>query len=142
MKRRLLAPFLLAAAFVAGFAAPAAAEEKSLLAADGTLYGVRAGTAADLGLADGTLAPDDFLIEWTERHQDGVVRIGIVPNTVGRNVKRNLDLVFDEQSAQLLLLWKEELAPLSVLQLGVLRNGAWRTSVLLPNLGFAKAFNP
>jgi hypothetical protein len=143
VKRRLLAPFLLAAAaLLGGFATPAVAEEKSLLAADGTLYGVRAGTAADLGLADGELSPDDYLIEWTERHQDGSVRIGIVPSTVGRNVKRNLDLAFDEKSAQLLLLWKEELLPLSVLQLGVLRDGTWRTSVLLPNLGFAKAFNP
>ncbi|HEY6066484.1 MAG TPA: hypothetical protein VIY96_10025 [Thermoanaerobaculia bacterium] len=143
MKRRLLAPLLLAAAaLLAGFASPAAAEEKSLLAADGTLYEVRAGTAADLGIADGSLAPDDFLIEWTARHQDGSVRVGIVPNTVGHNVKRNLDLAFDESSSQLLLLWKEEVTPLSVLQLGVLRNGTWRTSVLLPNLGFAKAFNP
>jgi hypothetical protein len=131
------------AILVAGIAAaPAAAEEKSLLAADGTLYEVHAGLAADLGLSEGDVAPDDFLIEWTERHQDGSVRVGIVPTTVGRNVKRNLDLAFDERSGSLLLLWKEELPPLSVLQLGVLRDGEWKTSVLLPNLGFAKAYNP
>jgi hypothetical protein len=136
--RTLLATAALAVALVA----PASAEEKSLLAADGTLYEVRAGLAADLGLAEGDVAPDDYLIEWTERHQDGSIQVGVIPGTVGRNVKRNLDLAFDERSGSLLLLWKEELAPLSVLQLGVLRDGAWKTSVLLPNIGFARSFNP
>ncbi len=143
MKRRSPLTFLLAvAALAAGFAAPAAAEEKSLLAADGTLYEVRAGRAADLGVSEGGAVPDDFLIEWSERHQDGSVQIGIVPGTVGRNEKRNLDLAYDARTESLLLLWKEELTPLSVLQLGVLRNGGWRTSVLLPNIGFARSFNP
>ena len=134
--------FLFAAALALGLAVPAVAEEKSLLAVDGTLYEVRAGLAADLGSADGNVAPDDYLIEWTERRQDGSVRIGIVPGTATHTVKRNLDLAFDARTGSLLLLWKEELAPLSVLQLGVLREGTWRTSVLLPNIGFARSFNP
>lgn len=141
MKRLPTFALLFAATLVALLAAPAAAEEKTLLSADGTLYEVRAGLATDLGLS-GDVAPDDFLIEWTERHQDGSVQVGIVPGTVGRTVKRNLDLAFDERSRSLLLLWKEELTPLSVLQLGVLRDGEWKTSVLLPNIGFARAFNP
>jgi hypothetical protein len=142
MTRRLpLRSLLVAAAFVAGLSMPAAAEEKSLLAADGTLYEVQAGLAADLGLAEGS-APDDYVIEWTARRQDSSIHVGVVPGTQNTNVKRNLDLAFDEPSGSLLLLWKEELVPLSVLQLGVLRDGAWKTSVLLPNLGFSKAYNP
>jgi hypothetical protein len=70
------------------------------------------------------------------------VRLGIVPGTQSRNVKRNLDLAFDASSSSLLLLWKEELTPLNVLRIGVLRDGAWKTSILLPNLGFSKAYNP
>jgi hypothetical protein len=133
---------LFATALALALAAPALADEKSLLAADGTLYEVRSGLAADLGRADGNVAPDDYLIEWTERRQDGSVRIGIVPGTASYTVKRNLDLAYDERTASLLLLWKEELPPLSVLQLGVLREGSWKTSVLLPNIGFARSFNP
>lgn len=140
-RRPSLRSLLVAAAFVAGVAMPAAAEEKSLLTANGTLYEVHAGLAADLGLAEG-LAPDDYVIEWTAREQDGAIHVGVVPGTQNRNVKRNLDLAFDEPSGSLLLLWKEELAPVSVLQLGILRDGAWKTSVLLPNLGFSKAYNP
>ena len=138
---RRLAAFTVALGLFA-FAGPAAAEEKSLLSADGTLYQVHSGLAADLGLAGDGLEPDHYVIEWAARKQDGTVRLGIVPATQNRNVKRNLDLAFDEASQSLLLLWKEEVAPLNVLQLGVLREGAWTTSTLLPNLGFSKAFNP
>jgi hypothetical protein len=138
---RRLAAFAVALGLFA-FAGPAGAEEKSLLSADGTLYQVHSGLAADLGLAGDNLEPDHYVIEWAARKQDGTVRLGIVPETQNRNVKRNLDLAFDEASQSLLLLWKEEVAPLNVLQLGVLRDGAWTTSTLLPNLGFSKAFNP
>jgi hypothetical protein len=133
---------LVAAVLVAGLAVPAVAEEKSLLAADGTLYEVRAGLAADLGAIGESVAPEDYVIEWTERRQDSSVRVGIVPGTQSGSVKQNLDLAYDVSSGSLLLLWKEELTPLSFLQLGVLREGEWKTSVLLPNLGFSKAFNP
>jgi hypothetical protein len=143
VKLRLPIRILLAMAVLAALVAPAsAAEEKSLLAADGTLYEVRAGLAADLGLSPGEIAPDDFPIEWTARRQDGSVQMGIIPGSVSHTVKQNLDLAYDERSESLLLLWKEELSPVSVLSLGVLRNGAWKTSVLLPNVGFARSFNP
>lgn len=138
---RLLAALALALG-VSALASPAAAEEKSLLSADGTLYQVEAGLAADLGVAGADLEPDDYVIEWAARRQDGTVRVGIVPGTQNFNVKRNLDLAFDEASQSLLLLWKEEVTPLNVLQLGILRDGDWTTSTLLPNLGFSKAFNP
>lgn len=139
---RPLAAAFFAASMLAAFAAPSAAEEKSLLSADGTLYEVHAGLAADLGLAGDDVEPSDFVIEWAARRQDGTLRVGLVPGTGNRNVKRNLDLAFDEASQSLLLLWKEEVTPLNVLQLGILRDGAWTTSTLLPNLGFSKAFNP
>jgi hypothetical protein len=142
-RRSSLYRWLLAIAIGAAIAAPAAAvEEKSLLAADGTLYEVSAGTVVDLGISDGSLRPDDFVIEWASRRQDGTTRIGLVPGTENGNVKRNLDLAYDAESDSLLLLWKQDLTPVDVLQLGVFRDGAWKTSVLLPNIGFAKAFNP
>ena len=141
MKRLPIRLLLAAAILVAGIAAPAAAEEKSLLATDGTLYEVRAGRAADLGLAEG-IEPEDFVLEWTARHQDGSIQVGIVPGTVSRSLKGNLDLAYDERSQSLLLLWREEVTPLTVLQLGVFRSGEWKTSVLLPNVGLAKAYNP
>ena len=91
MTRRFsLRTLIAAAAFVAAVAMPAAAEEKSLLAADGTLFEIRAGTVVDLGVSDGSLRPDDYVIEWTSRDQDGSIRVGIVPETQNRNVKRNL----------------------------------------------------
>jgi len=145
VKRATFRPFaaaFFAAVVLAAFASPMAAEEKSLLATDGTLYEVRAGLAADLGAAGSDLEPADYVIEWAARRQDGSIRMGIVPGTENRNVKRNLDLAFDEASQSLLLLWKEEVTPLNVLQLGIFREGEWTTSTLLPNLGFSKAFNP
>ena len=141
MLRRLSAgPLLLAAIVVCGLAAPAAAEEKSLLASDGTVYNVRSGTAADLGLEN--LSPDDYVIAWSATEQNLTVRRGVIPETTTRTVKKNLDLAWDEVTGSLLVLWKEEVSVLNVLQIGVLRNGTWIVSDLLPNLGFAHAFNP
>lgn len=143
MKRHLsLRSLVVAATFLAGLAIPALAEEKSLLAADGTLYEVHSGLAADLGVGGAGLSPDDYVIEWAARGQDGTLRAGVVPGTQTRNPKRNLDLAYDEESASLLLLWKEDLSLLNVLQLGIFNEGTWRTSPLLPNLGFAHCFNP
>jgi hypothetical protein len=140
---RLVARWLLASSALAlALAAPAAAEEKSLLTADGTLYEVQAGSALDLGLSGESVSPSDYLIQWTSRHQDGSVNVGIVPGTQSRNVKSSLNLAYDEASASLLLLWKEELSVLNVLELGIFREGAWKVSALLPNLGFAHAYNP
>src|SRR5512132_2399859 len=134
---------LLAAAIVAiAVVAPARAEEKSLLTADGTLYEIRSGRVADLGLAGSGLLPDDYVIEWAARTQDGSLRAGVVPGTQTRNPKRNLDLAYDQESASLLLLWREDLSLLNVLQLGVFHEETWRISPLLPNLGFAHCFNP
>lgn len=117
-------------------------EEKSLLAPDGTLYVVRAGTAINLGLVGNGINPSDYPIEWTLRRQDGTVGVGLVPDTADSNVKRNLDLAYDEASGSLVLLWKEELSVLSLLHLGIFRNDVWTQPDLLPNPGFAHTYDP
>jgi hypothetical protein len=117
-------------------------EEKSILTPDGTLYAIRAGTATDLGLVGGNLAPSDKVIEWSSRSQDGKIQSGIIPGTVNSDVKHNLDITYDEPSDSLVLLWNEELTVLNVLRLGIFRNGTWNVGNLLPNLGMAHAYNP
>ena len=144
MTRRVLRSFLAAAAFAlaAGTALASDQEEKSLLAPDGTLYSVRSGYASDLGLVDGSVGPNDFVVAWSFRRQDGSVGQGIVPDTVGHSLKRNLQLAYDEPTGSLVLLWKEDFTILNVLRLGIFRDGAWTLANLLPNLGFAHAYNP
>lgn len=117
-------------------------EEKSLLASDGTLYVVRSGSAADLGIVGGTLSPTDKVLEWSSRRQDGSVAQGLIPGTTNGDVKHNLDLAYDEPSSSLVLLWNEELTVLNVLRLGIFKNGSWTVGNLLPSLGFAHAYNP
>lgn len=118
------------------------ADEKALLAPDGTLYGVRSGAAADLGVAGPGIRPDDKVIEWSSLSQDGQRAMGLVPNTVSGNPKTNLDLAYDDLGHSLILLWKEDVSVLNVLHLGVLQGGTWKQMDLLPNLGFAHAYNP
>src|SRR5262245_1232405 len=123
--------------------APAPAyEEKSILSPDGTLFVIRSGSATDLGLVGGALTPSDKIIEWSSRSQDGKIQSGIIPGSVNADVKHNLDIAYDEPSDSLVLLWNEELTVLSVLRLGIYRNGTWNVGNLLPNLGMAHAYNP
>jgi len=133
---------LLFAALIVASGVALRAEEKSLLAPDGTLYSVRSGLAADLGVSAAGINPGDNLIEWTFLAQDGKHALGIIPNTVSANPKTNLDLAFDAQSGSLVLLWKEDLSVLNVLHLGLFKGGAWKSLDLLPSLGFAHAYNP
>jgi hypothetical protein len=116
-------------------------EEKSLLASDGTLYLLRAGSATDLGISGG-FSPSDRLIEWSLRKQDGTVQQGLIPETVNGDLKHDLQLAYDEPTRSLVLLWNEELTVLNVLRFGIFRDGAWSVANLLPNLGFAHAYNP
>jgi len=151
--RHVLRSLLAAAAFAlaAGTAlaadgtatAPATSqEEKSLLAPDGTLYSVRSGYASDLGLADGSVNSNDYVVAWSFRRQDGSVGKGLVPDTAGHSLKRNIQLAYDEPTGSLVLLWKEDFTVLNVLRLGIFKNGEWTLANLLPNLGFAHAYNP
>jgi hypothetical protein len=120
----------------------ARAEEKSLLAPDGTVYTVRSGLALDLAVSGPDIRPTDNLIEWTSLSPAGKRGIGIIPNTVGTSLKTNLDLAFDEGTSSLVLLWKEDLSIVNTLHLGIFNKGAWKGLDLLPNLGFAHAYNP
>lgn len=133
---------LAAAAFALGTPGAFAAEEKSLLTPDGTVYVVRADTALNLGASGRSIQPTDSLIEFSFKRQDGSHGLGIVPGSIGANGKSSLDMAYDEASGSLVLLWKEDLRVVNVLHLGIYRDGTWTQSDLLPNLGFAHAFNP
>ena len=151
MTRRVFRSFLATAAFAlaagvalaSGSASSAASrEEKSLLASDGTLYSVRSGYASDLGLVDGSASANDYVVAWSFRRQDGSVGQGFVPDTVSHSLKSDLQLAYDDPTGSLVLLWKEDFTILNVLRLGIFRDGVWTLANLLPNLGFAHAFNP
>ena len=150
MPARILRSLFFAAAFAlfagAAFAADTLAgkplEEKSLLAPDGTLYTVRSGHISDLNITDTSVISTDNVIAWSFRKPDGSVGQGLVPDTVGQSLKRNLDLAYDESTGTLVLLFKEDLTVLNVLRLGIFRDGGWTMTNLLPNLGFAHAYNP
>jgi hypothetical protein len=133
---------LVAAGLALAARAGSAAEEKTLLGSDGTLYVARAGSALDLGASGNSIAPTDSLIEFSFQRQDGSRGLGIVPGTIGTSTKSNLDMAYDEVSGSLLLLWKEDFRVVNLLHLGIYRNGAWTQADLLPSLGFAHAFNP
>jgi hypothetical protein len=130
------------AAFAADSVAAKPLEEKSLLAPDGTLYTVRSGHVSDLNIPDTSVIATDNVIAWSFRRPDGSVGQGLVPDTVGQSLKRNLDLAYDESTGSLVLLFKEDLTVLNVLRLGIFRDGGWTMTNLLPNLGFAHAYNP
>ena len=134
--------FAAAAALAADGVAGPGYEEESLLAADGTLYVVRSGSAADLGVVGGSLSPSDKVLEWSTRKQDGSVSQGLIPDSTNADLKHNLQLAYDEPTGSLVLLWNEELTVLNVLRLGIFKNGAWTVGNLLPNLGMAHAYNP
>ncbi len=142
MRRLGLRGLLVAAALTALPGVSLAAEEQSLLTADGTLHVVRSGRAADLGVVGTTVFPDDKVIEWTSRAQDGTTATALIPETASAANKRNLQLAFDDQTHTLLLLWSEDLFPFSQVRIGVLRDGSWRNFGLLPNQGLSGAYNP
>jgi hypothetical protein len=144
MKRSfgLLRLLLLVAACVALPRAAVAYEEKSLLTADGTLHVVRTGAAVDLGVTDAGISPQQTLVEWSSRAQDGTVSVAILPGTVSYTDKQGLEIEYDEQTATLLALWTENVSAFSQIRVGVLRDGGWTNSLLLPSAGISRAHNP
>src|SRR5437762_10227386 len=128
MTSRILRSLLFAAAFGllagAAFAGEAVAakptEEKSLLAPDGTLYTVRSGHTSDLNISDAGVLSSDNVIAWSFRRPDGSVDQGLVPDTVGQSLKRNLDLAYAESTRTLVLPFKEHLTVLHDLRPGIL----------------------
>ncbi len=117
-------------------------EEKSLLAPDGTLYTVRAGTGAELAIAGNYARPDDNVVEWSLLRQDGSRDLGLLPGTTSSTVKHNIDVAYDEPSSSLIVLWTEEAPLLNLLRLGILKDRQWTVSDLLPTPGFPHARNP
>jgi hypothetical protein len=132
----------LAAAFAALPGLALALEEQSLLTPDGTLHVVRAGRAIDLGIEDASLTPESVLIDWTSSTQDGAVTTQIIPGTVSSQDKHGLQLGFDEQTSTLLLVWTEDVSAFSHIRVGVLHDGVWSNSPLLPNIGISRSYNP
>jgi hypothetical protein len=119
-----------------------ALEEASLLAPNGMLYVVRAGTAQELSIAGNYARPEDNVISWEGLAQDGTRQSGLIPGVSGSTLKTSLDLAYDEPSSSLILLFEEQASLLNVLHLGILRGGQWTVSDLLPSLGFPHAYNP
>lgn len=142
MRSARLRVLLLAALLIALPALGFALEEKSLLTPDGTMHVVRAGKAVDLGIADQTPSPDNYVIDWSSRAQDGTVSMTIVPGTISYQEKRGLQLAFDEPTGKLLLLWIENVSAFSHVRIGVLQNGVWTNSPLMPLQGISNAYNP
>lgn len=134
--------FVLTAALLALPRLALALEEQSLLTADGTLHVVRAGRVVDLGIPDAGLSPENVVIEWASRAQDGTVSVSVIPGTESSGDKRGLHAAFDEQTQTLLLLWTEDISAFSHIRVGVLHDGVWTNSGLLPNQGISRAFNP
>ncbi len=139
--RGFLRALLAAAALAVAPAWSLALEEKSLLTPDGTLHVLRAGRAVDLGIVDG-VSPETILIEHATRLQDGSTTVSILPGSESYQDKRGLRLGYDEQTQALLLLWTEDISAYSHIRLGVLRDGVWTNSPLLPSQGISRAYNP
>ena len=142
MRNRGLGFLLSVAALIALPALCLALEEQSLLTPDGTMHVVRSGKAVDLGVEYKGVAPDNFVIEWTSRAQDGTIAMAIVPGTVSYQEKRGLQLAYDELTSKLLLLWIEEVSTFTHVRVGVLQNGKWTNSALMPTQGISRAYNP
>lgn len=142
MRRNRFLQLVLALALTALPGVCAAVEERSLLTGDGTLHVVRAGLAVDLGVQGAGISPQSNLIEWTSRAQDGTVSVAVLPGTVSYQAKYGLELAYDDQTASLLLLWTEDVSAFSQIRVGVLRDGTWTNSSLLPSAGTSRAHNP
>jgi len=141
-RRALLSGLLLAAAWALLPGVAAAYEEVSILTSDGTLHDLRAGTALELGVVDASILPNSYLIDWTSKAQNGAVTTAILPDTISFYSKHGLDLAYDDATSTLLLLWTEDIGAYSQIRIGVLHNGAWTNSMLVPSSGISQAVNP
>jgi len=136
-----LRAFLAAAALAVASSFALGLEEQTLLTPDGTLHVLRSGRAIDLGIEEA--APESILIEHASRAQDGSVSLAILPGSESYQVKRGLQLGYDEETRTLLLLWTEDInSAYSHIRIGVYREGAWTNSPLLPSAGISRAYNP
>jgi hypothetical protein len=139
MRRALLS---IAAAALLALPAASRAEERALLTSNGTLHTITSGRAVDLGVESQAQSPENTVLEWVSQAQDGTITSGIIPGTDSSSVKRGLNAAFDEQTQTLVLMWTEDYSGYTQVRVGVLREGAWTNSGLLPSTGISKAFNP
>jgi hypothetical protein len=135
---------LLSLAAFALLALPAAsrAEEHALLTANGTFHTITSGRAVDLGVESQAQSPENNVLEWVSQTSDGAISSTIIPGTDSSSVKRGIQAAFDEQTQTLVLMWTEDYSGYTQVRIGVLREGAWTNSGLLPSQGISKAFNP
>lgn len=126
---------------VAGVAS-AEVQKRTLLASDGTLYQVQTGLVSELALVGSGLPPSDFAIAWSSVKQDGAKAAGVIPGASNSMPKTGLDLVVDEPTSTLVVLWREENFVLNKIRLAIARSGVWTLTNLLPNAGFPHAYNP
>jgi hypothetical protein len=123
-------------------AAAAAAEDKSVLTPDGTLYHVQSGLYRSFE-PDGTAAqPNDIVIRWDSRDQAGVVLSGIIPGTDNPNPKDQFDMAYDSLSRSLVLVWNDRLEVINSIQFAILQKGIWTQSQLIPSAMFSFASHP
>jgi len=123
-------------------AAAAAAEDKSVLTPDGTLYHVQSGLYRSFE-PDGTAAqPNDIVIRWDSRDQAGVVLSGIIPGTDNPNPKDQFDMAYDSISRSLVLVWNDRLEVINSIQFAILQKGIWTQSQLIPSAMFSFASHP
>lgn len=133
---------LLGIGLAAGLAASAAAEDRSLLTPDGTLYHVQSGLYSAFE-PNGTLAqPTDFVIHWNSVDQSGATQSGIIPGTNNGDAKDQFDLAYDSLSKSLVLTWSDRIQMLSSIQFAIFQNSAWSQAELLPSGIFSFAVNP
>jgi hypothetical protein len=133
-----------AAAVLVGLAAaaPALAEQKSLLTPDGTVFTVQSGPYGVLEPQGTAANPTDYVIEWRSTTQNGLTQSGLIPGTNSSDVKDQFDLAYDSYSRSLFLVWNDRFMLLNNIQFAVLQNGIWTQSQLLPSGVFTFASNP
>jgi len=142
MKARFVFRAVLGALVAAALAPALRAEERSLLAPDGTLYHVQSGLYRDFEPAGTSASPTDFVIHWDSRDQSGLVLAGIVPGTDNGDPKDQFDLAYDSLSQSLVLVWNDRLQVINSIQFAILQKGIWQQSQLIPSGMFSFASHP
>jgi hypothetical protein len=120
----------------------ARAEERSILTPDGTIYHVQSGRYSTFEPTGTAADPDDFVIRWDSRSQDGQTLSGIIPDTNSPEIKNEFDLAYDSYSQSLILVWNNRFSLINSIQFAVLQSGIWTRADLLPTNVFTFASNP
>ena len=143
MRLATASPLAARAAAGAGVAFGRDPEAKSLLAMDGTLYSVQTGLVSDLGLVDSGVRPERLCrrleLERAGRSAGGRRHSG--HREFDAQDEPRPDLRRSDRDARRALA-RRGLTVLNKIRLGIAQSGNWTLANLLPNLGFAHAYNP